>query len=312
MPLDVRQHRRKAARHRLHDVERQALASARRDTDIGRAVVVLDIRHEAGKPHAFAHSKPVCQRLAFVERRAPSGQQQHNALGQLRHRLDEHGLMLAAGKLRRVDEHELIVPQRKLTAQPGALGRGRAAEPRKVDAHAVRRHDMPSQAILPRDTLILTVHGQQPVGHWRGHALRRKQNLALQRRRIAVEQVAVHGIHHDWPLLSASHHRKPGEERRERGMHADHVVLLLAQNAAQLYHCGEIARREHALLERDRDIPRNARQLSRTAACRRVHRCALLRQPCQIWLVKRCQMSECRGNIQHLSAVFQTLSHHHQ
>ena len=34
--------------------------------------------------------------------------------------------MLAAGKLRRVDEHELIVPQRKLTAQPGALGRGRA------------------------------------------------------------------------------------------------------------------------------------------------------------------------------------------
>ena len=39
---------------------------------------------------------------------------------------------------------------------------------------------------------------------------------------------------------------------------------------------------------------------------------ALLRQPRQIWLVKRCQMSECRGNIQHLSAVFQTLSHHHQ
>ena len=171
---------------------------------------------------------------------------------------------------------------------------------------------MPSQARLPRDTLILTVHGQQPVGHWRGHALRRKQNFALQRRRIAVEQVTVRGIHHDWPLLSAGHHRKPGEERRERGMHADHVVLLLAQDAAQLYHCGEIARREHALLERDRDIPRNARQLSRTAACRRVHRCALLRQPCQIWLVKRCQMSECRGNIQHLSAVFQTLSHHHQ
>lgn len=186
--------------------------------------------------------------------------------------------MLAAGKLRRVDEHELIVPQRKLTAQPGALGRGRAAEPRKIDAHAVRRHDMPSQAILPRDTLILTVHGQQPVGHWRGHALRRKQNFALQRRCIAVEQVAVHGIHHDWPLLSAGHHRKPGMKNAASEVCTLIMSYFSSRRTRRSCITAAKLRGENMLFSNETGIYRETPGSSAVLPpCRRVHRCALLR-----------------------------------
>lgn len=113
--------------------------------------------------------------------------------------------------------------------------------------------------ILPRDALVLPVHGQKPVGHGRGHALRRKQKLAFESRRVAVEQIAVRGIHHDRPLPAAEHDGEPGKKRRERGVDAYHVVLLLAYQAAQLHNCREIARRKHAFFERNRNIPRNAR-----------------------------------------------------
>ena len=312
MPLNVCQYRGQAARHRLHDVEGQSLAAARRHTDIGGAVIVFHIAHEPREPHTAAQVEPFRERPALVEQRPPSGKQQHDPLGQVGHGLNEHALVLAAGELRRVNEHQLIVFQRQLAAQPCAFLRCRRLEAFQVDAHAVGLHDAAAEMILPRDALVLPVHGQKPVGHGRGHALRRKQKLAFESRRVAVEQIAVRGIHHDRPLPAAEHDGEPGKKRRERGVNAYHVVLLLAYQAAQLHNCREIARRKHTFFERNRNIPRHARQLDLFSACRRVNDHALLRQPRQVRLMKRCQMAEGRGRIQHLSAVFQVLSHHRQ
>ena len=61
------------------------------------------------EPHPVFHAQRPGQRPAFLPGRACAAQRQHRVFRQGLHRLDQHRLALARGKLRRVEQHEGIL-----------------------------------------------------------------------------------------------------------------------------------------------------------------------------------------------------------
>ena len=119
-----------------------------------------------------------------------------------------------------------------------------------MQCHARRRDDVPSEPIAPGDLLVLPVHGQQPVGDRRGHALGAEQQRALEKGRAVIKQIAVCGVHHHGTLpFRQSCTARRAKERGKRGVQADHGVIFTPQQGAELQDRRKVARREHAFFQ---------------------------------------------------------------
>ncbi len=106
------------------------------------------------------------------------------------------------------------------------------------------------EPIAPGDLLVLPVHGQQPVGDRRGHALGAEQQRALEKGSAVIKQIAVCGVHHHGTLpFRQKLHRQTRKERGKRGVQADHGVIFTSQQRAELQDRRKVVRREHAFFQ---------------------------------------------------------------
>ena len=201
---------------------------------------------------------------------------------QLRHGPQQHGLVLPSGEFRRIEQGD--VPLRKTQPVPHGLPRlPRRPEAAEVHAHA---RDLPG------------VHGQHQIGLRRRQQLRLCQQQLFGRRRLVCEQIPVHHVDDPGPVMHAPC-RPAGEERRQRRVGDDQIVVLPLHHAPQQLCRPEIGGRGHLLLQRQHRGHVGKGDIPHGAAAGHMHLPAQLPEPPEVGQVEIHDMGKCGRRDQH-------------
>ena len=115
------------------------------------------------------------------------------------------------------------------------------------NAHAGRFHHLPpTEPVLTSNDGVLAVHDHNLVGHAGAEALGSKQGGPVQKRRVGIKEIPVHGVHHTrtHPFVApnGSQNAQAHKERREGGVRQHDVEALAQLQARHLAGHGKIAR----------------------------------------------------------------------
>ena len=283
--------RRQAAGHGLHDVEGQSLRPAGGHGDIRRTQPRRDIVYLPRELHTIRHAQLGGQSTAGVQQLAAARQQQLDVRRQALHGPQQHGLILPAGKLRRVEQGD--IPLRQAQSVPHGLPR----LPRRTEAAEIHAHAgyllHPGRRVVRRGPPgIPCVHGQQQVGLGRCQQLRPRQQQLFDRRRLVGKQVAVHHIDDGRAVFHATR-RPAGEERCQRRVGDDQIVVLPLHHPPQQLCRPEVGRGGHLLLQRQRGGHIGKGDVPHGAAAGYIHLPAQLTEAPEVGQVEIDDMGKC-------------------
>ena len=160
-----------------------------------------------------------------------------------------------------------------------------------INPHAMRHANGAAQPVTMRNLFILPVHQKQPVGDQRGKPFGKQQHGPFEKRRIVIEQISVHRVHHNRRLL------QPASASRAKNA-ASEVCRLIKSYCPALNQPPQhprrlkVARGKHAFLKGHGYKAADPIERAWLASRSRVHLTALLCKPLQIGTVEGRQMSE--------------------